>query len=89
MVYHYTDSGLDNIYLQNGYVRHKTAYGEGVSIQNTEALHKEIGRWLVSLPKPLNGAELRFLRPGDGANATTPRRGDQCARANAETLGKA
>ena len=62
MVYHYTDSGLDNIYLQNGYVRHKTAYGEGVSIQNTEALHKEIGRWLVSLPKPLNGAELRFLR---------------------------
>ena len=62
MVYHYTDSGLDNIYLENGYVHHKTPYGEGVSIQNTEGLHKEIGKWLVSLPKPLNGAELRFLR---------------------------
>lgn len=62
MVYHYTDSGLDNIYLQNGYAHHKTAYGEGISIQNTQGLHKEIGRWLVSLPKPLNGAELRFLR---------------------------
>jgi putative transcriptional regulator len=29
---------------------------------NTEGLHKAIGRWLISLPKPLNGAELRFLR---------------------------
>jgi putative transcriptional regulator len=62
MVYHYTDSGLDNIYLVNGYSRHKTAYGEGVAIEHTEALHTAIGRWLVSLPKPLNGAELRFLR---------------------------
>lgn len=61
-MYQYTDSGLDNVYLENGYVRHKTPYGEGISIQNTEGLHKVIGKWLVSLPKPLNGAELRFLR---------------------------
>lgn len=61
-MYQYKESGLDNVYLENGYRIHKTAYGEGISIQNTEGLHKAIGRWLVSLPKPLNGAELRFIR---------------------------
>jgi putative transcriptional regulator len=61
-MYQYTESGLDNIFLENGYHIHKTSYGEGVSIENTEGLHKAIGRWLVALPKPLNGAELRFLR---------------------------
>ena len=62
MAYQYTESGLDNVFLENGYTVHKTPYGRGVSIENTEGLHKAIGRWLVSLPKPLNGAELRFLR---------------------------
>ncbi|MES2443716.1 MAG: transcriptional regulator [Pseudomonadota bacterium] len=62
MAYHYVDSGLDNVYLENGYTEHETAYGKGLSIQDTEGLHKIIGEWLVSLPKPLNGAELRFLR---------------------------
>lgn len=62
MAYHYLDSGLDNVYLENGYEIHKTPYGEGVSIQDTDELHKVIGRWIVSLPKPINGAELRFLR---------------------------
>lgn len=62
MTYHYTDSGLDNVYLKNGYTLHQTPYGEGVSIEDTAELHKVIGGWLVSSPKPLNGAELRFLR---------------------------
>lgn len=62
MAYHYTESGLDNIYLRDGYTIHNTPYGEGVSIVDTEGLHNAIGRWLISLPKPLNGAELRFLR---------------------------
>ena len=62
MVYHYVESGLDNVYLTNGFTVHKTAYGEGVSIQDTEGLHKAIGQWLISVPKPLTGAELRFLR---------------------------
>lgn len=61
-MYHYQESGLDNIFLENGYRVHKTPYGEGVSVQNTAGLHKAIGRWLISLPKPLIGAELRFLR---------------------------
>lgn len=62
MAYHYVESGLDNIYLENGYTIHKTPYGEGISIADTEGLHKAIGRWLISLPKPLTGRELRFLR---------------------------
>lgn len=62
MAYHYTDSGLDNVFLENGYTVHKTPYGDGISIQNTAGLHKAIGRWLVRVPKRLNGAELRFLR---------------------------
>jgi putative transcriptional regulator len=61
-MYQYKESGLDNVFLENGYRVHKTPYGEGISIQNTEGLHKAIGRWLISLPKPLTGAELRFLR---------------------------
>jgi putative transcriptional regulator len=62
MTYHYKESGLDNVYLIDGYTLHKTAYGKGVSIQNTEGLHKAIGKWLIALPRPLNGAELRFIR---------------------------
>lgn len=62
MAYHYTESGLDNVYLVNGYKTHETAYGTGISIQNTDGLHRAIGQWLIDLPKALNGAELRFLR---------------------------
>jgi len=62
MAYQYTESGLDNVYLENGFTIHETKYGEGVSIQDTAGLHRVIGLWLVELPKPLNGAELRFLR---------------------------
>lgn len=62
MAYHYQESGLDNVYLDNGYTVHETPYGKGVSIQDTKGLHRAIGRWLVNLPKRLNGAELRFLR---------------------------
>jgi DNA-binding transcriptional regulator YiaG len=61
-MHHYTESGLDNVFLENGYRVHKTPYGEGVSIQDTAGLNKAIGKWLISLPKPIIGAELRFLR---------------------------
>jgi putative transcriptional regulator len=61
-MYQYTDSGLDNIVLVNGYKVHKTKYGQGVSIHDTEGLHRAISQWLIELPKPLTGAELRFLR---------------------------
>lgn len=62
MVYHYTSSGLDSIYLENGVLIEETAYGRAVSIEDSEGLHRAIGRWLIDRPSPLNGAELRFLR---------------------------
>jgi putative transcriptional regulator len=62
MAYHYTESGLDNVFLENGFKRHKTKEGRGISIENTSSLHLVIGRWLIQLPKPLDGAEFRFLR---------------------------
>ena len=57
-MYHYRESGLDNVYLENGYRNHKTPYGEGVSILDTEGLHKVIGQTLICTQRPLNGAEL-------------------------------
>jgi len=62
MAYHYTDSGLDNVYLINGYKIHQTPYGEGVSIRDTDALHAAIAKWIVERPRPMTGAELRFIR---------------------------
>ena len=60
--HHYKESGLDNVYLENGYKAIETPYGTGMAIKDTEGLHKVIGLWLVAQPIPLNGAELRFLR---------------------------
>jgi putative transcriptional regulator len=62
MSYHYRESGLDNIYLESGFQIHDTPYGKGVSIQDTEGLHRAIGKWLITQPKLINGAELRFIR---------------------------
>jgi putative transcriptional regulator len=61
-MYHYRESGLDNVWLENGYREHKTPYGRGMSIQNTEDLHKVIGESLIAAQRSLIGAELRFLR---------------------------
>jgi putative transcriptional regulator len=33
-MYHYKESGLDDIFLVNGYHIHKTPYGEGVAINS-------------------------------------------------------
>lgn len=60
-MYHYTECGLQNVWLVNGYVKHKTPYGNGVSIHDVDGLHKMIGLHLTQLPH-LTGAQLRFLR---------------------------
>ena len=60
-MYHYTESGLDNVWLKNGYAMKSTAYGEGVSIQDIEGLHKLIGSLIAKRPK-ITGKELRFIR---------------------------
>jgi putative transcriptional regulator len=59
--YHY-NCGLDYVYLMNGYTIHKTAHGEGVSINDARGLHERIALDVVSRPHPLRGQEVRFLR---------------------------
>lgn len=60
--YHYTECGLDNVYLTNGYTEHETDYGKGVSIHNADNLHEAIARSIVFSPHVIRGRELRFLR---------------------------
>lgn len=60
-MYHYTESGLQKVWLENGYTIHDTPYGPGVSIQDVDGLHRTIGRIIAQRPR-LTGAELRFLR---------------------------
>ena len=59
--YHYTESGLTNVWLANGYTLRKTKYGEGVSIQDSDGLHRALARALSNKPR-LTGTEVRFLR---------------------------
>jgi len=59
--YHYADSGLDYIYLSNGFDVVKTPYGEGVAIHDIEGLHAVIGSCIADCPI-MNGDEFRFLR---------------------------
>lgn len=60
--YHYTDCGLPNVYLSNGYTFSETPYGETVSIDDLDGLHATIGMSLVNNSETLNGDEVRFLR---------------------------
>jgi len=60
--YHYRECGLPNIFLENGFKKIKTPYGEAVSIESVEGLHKLIGDELVYKKPRLTGAELKFLR---------------------------
>jgi len=60
-MYQYTESGLKNIWLVNGYTVKQTPYGESVSIQDVRGLHRLIGSIIAKRPR-LAGPELRFLR---------------------------
>ena len=60
-MYHYTETGLQNVWLENGYNVRKTPYGKAVSIDDADGLHKAIGR-AVARKSHLTGTEFRFLR---------------------------
>lgn len=61
-MYHFTDGGLRNVWLRNGYVLHATPYGNGVSFDDLEGLTKTICNALAQKPGKLTGAEFRYLR---------------------------
>lgn len=62
MLYHYQESGLDNVFLDGGVIVHDTPCGEGTSIEAINDLHRAISAWIVETPAPITGAELCFLR---------------------------
>lgn len=61
-LYHYTECGLDDVWLDGGVVHHETPYGPGVSFRDIDGLHKIIGLHLADSLRPLTGKEVRFLR---------------------------
>jgi DNA-binding transcriptional regulator YiaG len=60
--YHYTECGLNNIHLLNGYKSIKTPRGDAISINDIDGLHRAIGLFLVTSKRDLSGEEVRFLR---------------------------
>lgn len=60
--HHYRISGLDDIYLINGFTREMTSDGEVVKIADVEGLHKAIGHRILTESRPLTPREFRFLR---------------------------
>ncbi|WP_041682663.1 helix-turn-helix domain-containing protein [Pusillimonas sp. T7-7] len=60
-MYHYTESGLRNVWLANGYKIRNVGGEEAVAIHDVDELHRTIGRNLARKSR-LTGAELRFLR---------------------------
>ena len=61
-MYHYTDGGLRNVWLANGYEITQTPYGEGVSFHNLNGLTRSICMALTRKASPLTGAEFRYIR---------------------------
>lgn len=59
---HYTDCGLDYIWLSNGFEHLDTECGRATQIKNREGLHAAIGRAIVNGPSRLRGQEVRYLR---------------------------
>jgi len=58
--YHYMDSGLDWVYLRNGYNGyevHKTPYGEGISIHAVDKLHQAIAKNILLSPTRMRGQD--------------------------------
>jgi len=60
--YRYTQCGLDNVWLENGYLIKKTRHGEAVAVNDVEGLHRLLAITLAGGHMPLSGKEFRFLR---------------------------
>jgi DNA-binding transcriptional regulator YiaG len=61
-MYHYTDGGLRNVWLANGYEIKKTPFGEGVTFHNLDGLTESICIALTNKAGVLTGSEFRYIR---------------------------
>lgn len=60
--YHYTECGLDYVYLVNGFEVVDTGYGPVVQVRNASKLDRAIADAVVRRQSRLVGQEVRFLR---------------------------
>jgi len=60
-MYHYTECGLSNVWLRNGFSIKNYGGQQAVAISDADQLHQVIGRALANKPY-LRATELRFLR---------------------------
>ena len=60
--YHYTECGLDNVFIEGMAEVHDHASEETLEIQAIGLLHAAIAEGIVMLPSKMSGKELRFLR---------------------------
>ena len=61
-MHHYTDGGLRNVWLANGYKIKKTPYGEAVAIHDGDGLTEAICIALTRKTGTLTGVEFRYIR---------------------------
>ncbi len=61
-MYQYTDGGLRNVWLANGYEIKTTPYGKGVVFHNLDGLTRSICMALTRKTSPLTGVEFRYIR---------------------------
>jgi DNA-binding transcriptional regulator YiaG len=60
--YHYTECGLDYVYLVDGFEVIETAHGPAVQVAQASKLDRAIAAAIVDHQKRLTGQEVRFLR---------------------------
>lgn len=61
-MYHYTDGGLRNVWLANGFEIKKTPFGDAVSFHDSDGLTQAICQALAAKVGVLTGVELRYIR---------------------------
>lgn len=61
-MYHYTECGLSNVFLKNGFVVEDVDGEEYTSIDEMSGLHRAIAQIIVDSNSPLTHEEFKFLR---------------------------
>jgi DNA-binding transcriptional regulator YiaG len=61
-MYHYTDGGLRNVWLRNGYELVDTPYGKAVSFRDGDGLIRAVCLALTRKVGRLTGVEFRYIR---------------------------
>ena len=62
IMYRWTDLGLKNVWLANGYERVQTPYGSGLCFDDVAGLTRVVCLTLARKPGKLMGVEFRYLR---------------------------